>query len=56
MKNSTNCLALTIRKEYRLTVIKNVTTKSIHIASKVIFAVVALNVVNLFVQKKPKRF
>lgn len=49
ISNSTNCLALTIRKEYRLTVMKKLTVRSIKITSKVLFAIVALNVVNLFV-------
>lgn len=49
MKNSTNCLALTIRKEYRITVIKNVTVKSLKVISKVSFAIFALNFINLFV-------
>lgn len=47
--DKTNCLALTVRKEYRLTIIKNVTTKSLQITSKILFAVVALNIMNLFV-------
>ena len=49
ISNSTNCLALTVRKEYRLTVIKNATTKSLMLISKVAFSVVVLNLVNLFV-------
>lgn len=47
--DKTNCLALTVRKEYRLTIVKNITTKSLQIASKILCAVIILNVMNLFV-------
>lgn len=47
--DKTNCLALTVRKEYRLTIVKNITTKSLKITSKVLCAVVILNIMNLFV-------
>ncbi len=49
ISNTTNCLALTVKKEYRLTVIKNITTKSLIITNKILFAVIVLNIANLFV-------
>lgn len=49
ISNSTNCLALTVKKDYRLTVIKHVTTKSLYMFIKTIFTVLILNIVNLFV-------
>lgn len=48
MKN-TNCLALTIRKEYHLTVVKNVATKCIILSTKVLFSILMLNFIHLFV-------
>ena len=47
--NSTNCLALTIKKEYHLTIVKNRTIKAISVSAKVLFVVFVLNFVNLFV-------
>lgn len=44
-----NSLALTIRKEHRLTVINNVVHASARVSMKVMFAVLALNLLNLVV-------
>lgn len=49
MKNSTNCLALTVRKEYRITIVRNVSLKMIKISTKVLMSVIALNLLNMFV-------
>lgn len=44
-----NSLALTIRKEHRLTVVNNVVHTSARVSMKVVFAVFALNILNLLV-------
>lgn len=45
--DKTNCLALTIRKEYRLTVVRNVSLKVIKVFSKVLMSVLVLNLLNI---------
>lgn len=47
--NTSDCLALTIRKEHRLVVVKKTVTKAIMVSWKAILAAIALSVVNLFV-------
>lgn len=47
--NKTNCLALTVRKEYRLTVVHNVSLKLIKVSSKVLMCVIGLNILNMVV-------
>lgn len=44
-----NSLALTIRKEHSLTVVNNAIQASARLSKKVIFAVFALNILNLIV-------
>lgn len=44
-----NCLALSIRKEYRLTVVKNVAVKMVKVSSKILLSILALNIINLIV-------
>ena len=44
-----NCLALSIRKEYRLTVVRNAAVKMIKISSKILLSILALNIINLIV-------
>ncbi len=44
-----NSLALTIRKEHRLMVVNQVAHASARLSKKVIFAVFALNILNLIV-------
>lgn len=47
--DKTNCLALTVRKEYRLTVVRNVSLKMIKVSSKILMCVLMLNVLNMIV-------
>lgn len=47
--DKTNCLALTVRKEYRLTVVRNVSLKLIKVSSKVLMCVIGLNILNMVV-------
>lgn len=47
--NTTDCLALTIRKEHRLVAVKKAFTKTILVSWKAILAAIALSIVNLFV-------
>ena len=44
-----NCLALTVRKEHRLTVIKNITKTTIRISLKTLLYVVFLTLTNILV-------
>lgn len=44
-----NSLALTVRKEHRLMVVNNVVHASARLSKKVIFAVFALNILNLVI-------
>lgn len=44
-----NSLALTIRKEHRLMVVNQVAHASARLSMKVVFAVLALNILNLIV-------
>ena len=43
-----NCLALTVQKDYKLSIAKNVFFKSIRSTFKVAFSVFALNLLKLF--------
>ncbi len=47
--DKTNCLALTVRKEYRLTVVRNVSLKMIKVSSKVLMCVIGLNILNMVI-------
>lgn len=47
--NNSNCLALTIRKEHRLVVVKKAVKKTIVVSWKAIVAAITLSLVNLFV-------
>ncbi len=47
-----NSLALTIRKEHRLMALHQVAHESVRVSKKVIFAIFALNLLNLFIQFK----
>lgn len=47
--NNTNCLALTLKKEYRLVVVRNIATKIAKYSYKILLSVIALNVLKLFV-------
>lgn len=44
-----NNLALTVRKEHRLIVVNNVVHTSARLSKKIVFAVFALNILNLIV-------
>lgn len=44
-----NSLALTVRKEHRLIALNQVAHTSVRVSRKVIFAIFALNLINLFV-------
>ena len=44
-----NSLALTIRKEHRLMVVNQLARESVRVSKKVIFAIFALNLLNLFI-------
>ncbi len=44
-----NSLALTIRKEHRLMALHQVAHESVRVSKKVIFAIFALNLLNLFI-------
>ena len=43
----TNCLALTVRKEHRLMLANQVAQTSARVSLKVVFAIFALNILNL---------
>ena len=45
----TNCLALTVRKEHRIMVVNQLAHASARVSMKVVFAVFALNVLNLII-------
>lgn len=45
---STNCLALTVVKEYKLTVIKNVFKKSCKLTWKIALSIITMNFLNTF--------
>ena len=45
---ATNCLALTVRKEYRLTITKHFFKKSIKLSIRVALSLLSLNFLNLF--------
>lgn len=47
--NNTNCLALTLRKEYRMVVVRNISTKIFKYSYKVILLIFALNFLKLFI-------
>ncbi len=44
-----NCLALTIKKEYRLQVTYKVFNKSLSVSIKSIFSAIALTILNIFI-------
>ncbi len=46
---ATNCLALTVRKEYRLTITKHFFKKSIKLSIRVALSLLSLNFLNLFI-------
>lgn len=43
-----NCLALTVRKEYRLTITKHIFKKSLKLSIRVALSLLSLNFLNLF--------
>lgn len=45
---STNCLALTVRKEYRLTIAQNVVKKTKRLSLKIALSMFTLNFLNMF--------
>lgn len=45
---SSNCLALTIRKEYRLTIATNIVNSVKRMSWKISFAILLLNFLNMF--------
>lgn len=44
----TNCLALTVVKEYKLTVVKNVFKKSFKLTWKIALSIITMNFLNTF--------
>lgn len=44
----TNCLALTVVKEYKLTVVKNVFKKSCKLTWKIALSIITMNFLNTF--------
>ena len=46
--NTTNCLALTIKKDYKLVAVKNVFIHSIKVTWKVIVSSIALRILKIF--------
>ncbi len=46
--NTSNCLALTIRKEHKLVAVKNVFLHTIKVTWKVVVSTITLHVLNLF--------
>lgn len=47
--NTSDCLALTIRKEHRLIVVKKAFAKTILVSWKAVLTAIALSIINLFV-------
>lgn len=45
---TSNCLALTVRKEYRLTITKHIFKKSLKLSIRVALSLLSLNFFNLF--------
>lgn len=43
-----NCLALTVRKEYKLTIVKNVIGKGIKVSWKIALSILVMNFLNSF--------
>lgn len=46
--NTTNCLALTIKKDHKLVAVKNVVLKSIRMSWKVIISTITLGIIKFF--------
>ena len=46
--SSSNCLALTIRKEYRLTIATNIIYSAKRMSWKISFSILLLNFLNMF--------
>lgn len=46
--NTTNCLALTVRENYHMVVVKNVFKKSFRISWKVAVSIFVMNFLNMF--------
>lgn len=46
---SSNCLALTIKKEYRITITSNVMKKSVKLGIKTIISGIVIYILNLFI-------
>ena len=46
--STTNCLALTVRKEYRVTIAKNIFNKSFRVSWKIALSIITLNFLNMF--------
>ena len=47
--NNTNCVALTLRKEYKMVVFRNFVVKAKKYTYRIFFSVVVLNLLKLFV-------
>lgn len=46
--NQANCFALTVRKDYNLTIIKNIFTTSVRMSLKIAFSTFVLNFLRMF--------
>lgn len=47
-QENTNCLALTVRKEYKITVVKNMLHKGIKVSWKIALSIFVMNFLNSF--------
>ena len=47
-QENTNCLALTVQKEYKLTVAKNIMRKSLRYSWKIALSIITINFLNTF--------
>ena len=47
-EESTNCLALTVREEYKITVVKNIIGKSAKVSWKIALSLLVMNFLNTF--------
>lgn len=47
-EETTNCLALTVRKEYKITVVKNMLHKGIKVSWKIALSIFVMNFLNSF--------
>lgn len=47
-QENTNCLALTVQKEYKITVVKNIMKKSFRYSWKIALSIITINFLNTF--------